>query len=140
MVAREEGNRWEQPYDVGNFLSRVLSVRSDDDRAVVPGWKPAPAAHALALAPRRPTRRGRRSWWRRNRLGHVVFQLRNDYGISGVVWRDRLPADALLLAGGSGGIDAGCRRWSSGRNDRLLVRGRSEERRVGKEWRSRWSP
>src|ERR1035438_3613215 len=123
MVAREEGNRREQSYDVGNFLSRVLSVRSDDDRAVVPGRKPAPAAHALALAPRRPTRRRRRSWWRRNRLGHVVFQLRNDYGISGVVWRDRLFADALLVAGGSRGVDASCRRRSGGRVDHFLVRG-----------------
>src|SRR5664280_2644601 len=125
MAVPEEGNRREQSYDVGNFLSRVLSVRSNDDRAVVSGRKPAPAALPFACAPRRPTRRGRRSWWRRNRLGHVVFQLRNDYGISGVVWRDRLFADTLLVAGGSRGIDAGGRRWSSGRNDRLLVRGQS---------------
>src|ERR1039458_1900954 len=123
MVAREEGNRREQSYDVGNFLSRLLSVRSNDDRAVVPGRRPAPAALPSAFAPRRPTRRGRRSWWRRNRLGHVVFQLRNDYCISGLVWRDRLFADALLLVGGSGGVDAGGRRWSGGRDDRLLVRG-----------------
>src|ERR1017187_9050109 len=125
MVAREEGNRREQSYDVGNFLSRVLSVRSNDDRAVIPGWKPAPAALPFTFTSWRPTRRRRRSWWRRNRLGHVVFQLRNDHGISGLVWRNRLLADALLLVGGSGGIDAGCRRWSSGRNDRLLVRGQS---------------
>src|SRR5664280_2992716 len=123
MAAPEEGNRREQSYDVGNILSRVLFVRSDDDWAVVPRRKPAPAALPFAFAPRRPTRRGRRSWWRRNRLGHVVLQFRNYYGISGVVWRDRLPAHALLLAGGSRSVDAGYRRWSGGRDDRLLVRG-----------------
>src|SRR5664279_829034 len=123
MAAPEEGNRREQSYDVGNFLSRLLFVRSDDDWVVVPGRKSAPAALPFAFAPRRPTRRRRRSWWRRNRLGHVVFQLRNDYGISGLVWRNRLLADTLLVAGGSRGIDAGCRRWSGGRDDRLLVRG-----------------
>src|ERR1039458_10276128 len=105
MVAREEGNRREQSYDVGNFLSRVLSVRSNDDRAVVPGRRPAPAAlPPLAFAPRRPARRRRRSWWRRNRLGHAVSQLRNDHGSSGLVWRNRLLAVGLLLVGGSGGI------------------------------------
>src|SRR5664279_435015 len=123
MAVPEEGNRREQSYGVGNILSRVLFVRSDDDWAVVPGRKPAPAALPFAFAPRRPTRRGRRSWWRRNRLGHVVFQLRNDYGISGLVWRDRLFADALLLVGGSGGIDDSCRCRSGGRVDHFLVRG-----------------
>src|ERR1035437_3045126 len=123
MAVPEEGNRREQSYDVGNFLSRVLFVRSDDDRAVVSGRKPAPAALPFAFASWRTTRRRRRSWWRRNQLGHVVFQLRNDYGISGLVWRDRLFADALLLVGGSGGVDAGYRGRSGGRDDRLLVRG-----------------
>src|ERR1035437_4813848 len=105
MAAPEEGNRREQSYDVGNFLSRLLSVWSDDDRVVVPRRKPTPAARPFTFTSWRPPRRGRRSWWRRNRLGHVVFQLRNDYGISGLVWRNRLLADALLLVGGSGGID-----------------------------------
>src|SRR5450759_1283575 len=121
MAAFAKGNRREQSYDVGNLLFRVLSVRSNDDRPVVPGRNSAPAALPLAFASRRPTRRGWSS--RRKRLGDAVLQLRNHHGISGLVWRDRVPADALLLAGGGGGIDAGCRRRSCGRDDRLLVRG-----------------
>src|ERR1035437_763179 len=122
MAAPKEGNRREQSYDVGNFLFRVLSVRSNDDRAVVPGRRPAPAALPLAFAPRRSARRGWNSRWRRKRRRHALLQPRNDHGISGLVWRNRLLADTLLLAGGGRGIDAGYRRWSGGRDDCLLVR------------------
>src|ERR1019366_6072226 len=100
MAASAEGNRREQSYDVGNFLPRVLFVRSNDDRPVVRGRGSAPAALPLAFAARRSTCRGRSSRGRRRRRGHVVLQFRNDHGISSLVWRDRLPADALLLAGG----------------------------------------
>ena len=68
MVVAEEGSRREQPYDVGNILSGVLSVRRNDDRAVVPGRNPAPAAHSPALAPRRPARRRWSSRRSRKRL------------------------------------------------------------------------